>query len=338
MEILQQDISLKKYNTFQIEAKANYFYEYTRTEEILDLLKNDKFQKIRKFIIGEGSNLLFVKDFAGLIIHPYNKGVKILAETDDFVKIDVQAGENWDDLVAYTVTKKWSGLENLSLIPGQVGASPVQNIGAYGVEVSEFIEKVEAIHLETGKKQEFTKADCQFGYRDSVFKNELKNQFIVNSVVFKLSKKNELRTHYKGVSEELEKTGIPTIANLRQAIINIRTRILPEPFKIGNAGSFFKNPIIRSELAANLKAKYPEMVTYKVSEQETKIAAGWLIEYCGWKGYRQNNAGVHTNSALVLVNYGKATGNEIAELAQNIIRSVKNTFNITLDPEVNFIQ
>lgn len=333
-----EDFSLKNYNTFGVDATARFFFEFTEGEDLYEFLQaNESWHEEEIFLLGGGSNLLFVDNFNGLIIHPNVPGVNVVRETRNQVWLEVGAGENWDNFVDYCVKSEYYGLENLSLIPGTVGAAPVQNIGAYGVEVQDFVETVHGFDLQTMTKYSVPVEQCQFAYRDSVFKRELKNRFIVTSVVFRLEKFADFKLDYGSLKAEVEKLGDVTPKHVRDAVIAIRKSKLPDPEEIGNAGSFFKNPVVDSALADMLKAVHPEMPVYDAGDGKSKLAAGWLIDQCGWKGYRDGDAGVHEKQALVLVNYGKATGGEIYNLSQKIRQSVVEKFGITLEPEANII-
>ncbi len=334
---IKENVSLKPFNTFGIDAKAKYFYEVQSTNELIDLVQTDLFKKERSLILGGGSNVLFTKDFDGLIIHNSILGRQIVNETDDSVSIQLNSGEVWHQAVMYCVENNWGGIENLSLIPGTVGAAPMQNIGAYGIEVREVIEKVEAVELSTGRVKSFTNEECKFGYRESVFKNELKEKIFVSSVTLTLSKKSHrINTSYGAIADTLHALNItqPTIKNVSDVVIKIRSEKLPDFKILGNAGSFFKNPEISEQQFSKLKNDFPTVPHYSAN-QGVKVPAGWLIEQCGWKGKTFGHVGVHDKQALVLVNYGNAIGDEIFSLAQKIISSVKEKFSITLTPEVN---
>jgi len=334
MAFLHDNYSLRDLNSFGIEAKAKYFFEFETIEEIQELLKTNNISDSQFLILGGGSNLLFTEDYDGLVIKPNIKGIEIHEENETEAIVKAGACVDWDEFVAWCVENDLSGVENLSLIPGVVGATPIQNIGAYGVEAQEVIEKVEAVSIETAARGFFSNKDCQFAYRDSIFKNEYKDLFIITNVFFKLKKKHEFKTHYGAIASELEKYNEINLKNIREVIIKIREAKLPDPKEIGNAGSFFKNPVIESSKAQELKELYPEMPVYPLENGETKIAAGWLIEQCGWKGKSKGNAGVHKDQALVLVNNGGATGNEILILANEIRKSVIFKFGVKLDLEV----
>ncbi|MBI5218013.1 MAG: UDP-N-acetylmuramate dehydrogenase [Bacteroidia bacterium] len=329
------DFPLKKLNTFGFDIRAKQYFEFTQTKEVLTLLKNKQYLLLPRLILGAGSNILFTKDFDGIVIHPNIKGIKITEDFRDHILLKVYCGESWDNLVEYAIENNLGGIENLSFIPGTVGASVVQNIGAYGVEVKDSVEIVEAINIETSELVFFSNHECKFGYRDSIFKNEYKNKFIVISVSFKLSKHPVFNTSYGNIEDKLKKSGKINLSAIRQAVINIRRQKLPDPAEIGNAGSFFKNPVINKSQADFLKTQYANIQLYPVSDLETKVAAGWLIEHCGWKGRRTGNVGVHDKQALVLVNYGSGNGSEILELSKKIQESVFEKFKINLIPEVN---
>jgi UDP-N-acetylmuramate dehydrogenase len=337
MAQLQEYYSLKKHNTFGIEASARYFFEFETSEEITNFLRANDIADTNYLIMGGGSNLLFTEDFDGLVLHPNVKGIEVIEEDDETVLLRVGSNEDWDEFVGWTVDQNYYGIENLSLIPGVVGAAPVQNIGAYGVEVCEVVEKVEAISIETKNPVEFSNMHCEFGYRNSVFKNEYKNLFIITHVQFRLKKKGEFKLAYGAIQKELEAYDEVNLKNIREVVIKIRESKLPDPEVLGNAGSFFKNPVVEKELADKLKAKHENMPVYPVSDFETKIAAGWLIEQCGWKGKQIGDAGVHKDQALVLVNHGNAKGCEILQLANDIRKSVLFQFGIKLEMEVNAI-
>nr|WP_320120290.1 UDP-N-acetylmuramate dehydrogenase [uncultured Marinifilum sp.] len=337
MAQLLENYSLKKHNTFGIEAKARYFFEFEKIEEIQKFLKENNITDTQYLILGGGSNLLFTENYDGLILHPNIKGIELLDEDEESVLLRVGCNEEWDEFVEWAVENEVYGIENLSLIPGKIGASPVQNIGAYGVEAKDIIENVEAISIETKNEVIFSNKQCEFAYRNSVFKNEYKNLFIITHVQFRLKKKANFKIHYGAIKKELEAYNEINLKNIREVIIKIRESKLPDPKELGNAGSFFKNPIIDKEKADDLKSKYEELPTYPINDFETKLAAGWLIEKCNWKGKRIGDAGVHKDQALVIVNYGNAKGNEILKLANDIRKSVLFKFGIKLEMEVNAI-
>ena len=335
---IHKNFSLKKYNTFGIEAKARQFVSVQSVDELITVLNENPTTK--KFILGGGSNMLLTQDINALVIHLDLKGKKIIDENDDFVWVESQAGENWHEFVIWTINQNFGGLENLSLIPGNVGTTPIQNIGAYGVEIKDTFVLCEAIHIETQELMIFTNEKCKFGYRESIFKNEVKDEFIITSVVFKLTKKNhKLNTSYGAIETELEKQHItnPTLKDVSDAVISIRQSKLPDPKELGNSGSFFKNPVILKTDFEKIQQKFPEMPHYVVSETEVKVPAGWLIEQAGFKGKRFGDAGIHKNQALVLVNYGKATGQEILAVAKDIQATIEATFSISIETEVNII-
>ncbi len=332
-----KNISLKQFNTFNIDAKANIFYNATSINELKEAVRLIKENNLSLLILGGGSNILFKSDFEGAIVHPKIEGIDVLAQTDDYTTIKVGAGVEWDKLVEHTVNLGLGGLENLSLIPGSVGASPIQNIGAYGVEAKDSIEKVHGIYLDNLEPFEIDNSDCKFGYRDSIFKNELKGKVIITHVVYKLSKKPKLITHYGNLEDELEKLGGVSLQNVRNAVINIRNAKLPDPEELGNAGSFFKNPIVEVTLVKQISEQFDNFPFYPVNDKLVKLPAGWLIDQCGWKGKRIGNVGVHKNQALVLINYGGATGEEVINLAHDIRQSVLQRFNIPLEMEVNMV-
>ncbi|MDX1671542.1 MAG: UDP-N-acetylmuramate dehydrogenase [Balneolaceae bacterium] len=337
---IQEMASLKPYNTLGVEAKARYFVSIKQTEQLQQLVRHDLYNKNRVLVLGEGSNILFADDFDGLVCHIAIEGKEVIGEEGDRILLKIGGGENWHRLVGYCVEKGWGGIENLSLIPGTVGAAPIQNIGAYGVELEEVFEWLDAVHLSSGKVERFHKQDCNFGYRDSIFKNELKGTYAVVTVCLGLSRKPDPVTSYGAVQEKLEEKGIenPTIADLSEVIIEIRQSKLPDPSDVGNAGSFFKNPIIEEEQYQSLKKEYPDMPGYPVKEKRIKVPAAWLIEETGWKGKVRGNAGTYSQHALVIVNHGGATGGEILELAEQIQESVADRFGIALTPEVNIIR
>lgn len=340
MPIIQQNISLKPFNTFGIDANAKYFTEAESVEDLKDILANPSIKSFPLLVVGGGSNLLLTKDFEGLIIHIKINGIAVVDEDTENIFVQAGAGEGWHQFVVYCIEHNYAGVENLSLIPGSVGAAPMQNIGAYGVEIKETFHSLQALNIETLAIETFTNGECKFGYRESIFKHEAKGKYIITHVIFKLSKTATFNTSYGAIGEELEAMGVDrnniTIQDVSQAVINIRSSKLPNPAEIGNAGSFFKNPVVSAEKVAELKAHYPDMPAYPSGEQ-TKLAAGWLIEQCGWKGFREGDYGVHAKQALVLVNYGNAKGNEIFNLSTQILQSVKEKFGVDLEREVNII-
>lgn len=334
---IQLAASLKSHNTFGIEATGNLAV-FQSAEEFPALM--EKTTNKPTLILGGGSNLLFTQDPQGWIWKNEIKGIEILDQTQDQVIIRSGAGENWHSFVLHCLRNNWGGLENLSLIPGKVGASPMQNIGAYGVEIKDVFHSLQAIRLSDGELVDFNQEECAFGYRESVFKRKLKDQFVIVSVTFKLSRKeHQIKTGYGDIQKELEKASIdhPSIQDVSQAVIAIRSSKLPDPSELGNAGSFFKNPVVSTSVADSLLEKYPELVQYPAGDSAVKLAAGWLIEKAGWKGFRKNDAGVHARQALVLVNYGEATGKEIWQLSEDILQDVQSKFGVTLEREVNII-
>lgn len=332
---IEENYSLKPYNTFGIDIKCKYFAESDREEEWLEFVTSYELEPEEILILGEGSNFLFTEDFDGTVLYPTIKGIEIREEDEYKVIVRVGAGENWDEFVDWAVTHNYGGIENLSLIPGHVGASPVQNIGAYGVEAKDVIRQVEAIDIEKACKVYIGAEACHFSYRDSIFKQQWKNKYIVTYVHFELTKQPVFQLNYGSVTAEIETLGGEiNLKNIRQAIINIRNAKLPDVKVLPNAGSFFKNPLILKEQADRLHEKYPGMPVYPAGENNVKLAAGWLIEQCGWKGKTIGHAGVHEKQALVLVNRGEASGVEIAHLANEIKKSVFLRFGVLIDPEV----
>jgi UDP-N-acetylmuramate dehydrogenase len=334
---IDENVSLKTYNTFGLDYKADRIIHADSIPETYELFrKQDTLQK-PLLVLGGGSNLLFTKDFKGTIIYPRFNGINAESASGDDVLVSAGAGVNWDELVGWTVSKGLSGLENLSFIPGNVGASPVQNIGAYGVEVRELIEKVETIDIRNGSKRYFSNTECEFGYRNSIFKRKEKGNYLVTRVWFRLKTVADLKLNYGSLADELSKMGSYSPANVRQAVIKVRKSKLPDPAIIGNAGSFFKNPVITESDAEKLKSKYEKIPFYIEKPGFVKLAAGWLIEQCGWKGKKDGNAGVHEKQALVIVNYGHASGLEIYNLSEKIKRSVFEKFGTDLEREVEVI-
>lgn len=335
---IQNNFSLKKYNTFGIEAKAKQFVAVHSVEELKQILATYKTNA--KFILGGGSNMLLTQDINALVIHVDLKGKKIIKEDDDYVWVESQAGEVWHEFVLWSIDHNLGGLENMSLIPGNVGTTPVQNIGAYGTEIKDTFVSCNTVDIATQELVTFTKAECKFGYRESIFKQEAKDKYVITSVVFKLTKRNhKINTAYGDITKELEKNNIvtPNLKEVSNAVIAIRKSKLPDPKELGNSGSFFKNPIIPKELYEKAHAQFPDMPHYVVSETEVKVPAGWLIEQAGFKGKRFGDAGIHKNQALVLVNYGNATGQEIFAVSKDIQATVLNKFGIAIEAEVNVI-
>lgn len=353
--MVQSSFSLKPYNTFGIDVVAKYFSSFDSLNTLQELLAANCHlpSANRQLLLGGGSNILFTQNFDGLVLKNEIKGIELVKEDENHFYVKASAGENWHQFVQYCIDKNYAGLENLSLIPGCVGASPMQNIGAYGVEIKDVFHELEAYHIIENIVVTFDASACGFGYRESVFKQKYKGQFIILNVTFKFDKTPIFHTNYGAINQELEKMNVQNL-NIRaisEAVINIRSSKLPDPKKIGNAGSFFKNPTIPENQYLDLKKEFPNIVGYPVTnnqqtatpihnspftiQDKTKIAAGWLIEQCGWKGFRENDAGVHTQQALVLVNYGHASGLEIYALSEKIIKSVSKKFGVMLEREVN---
>ncbi|WP_426327400.1 UDP-N-acetylmuramate dehydrogenase [Pedobacter sp. R-06] len=335
---VQENISLKPYNSFGIDVKASYFAEIFSEADLVRLFKNEIVKSQKLLVIGGGSNVLFTQDYKGLVVKISIKGIKS-EMIEGKVLVTAGAGEVWNDFVNYCVGHHYAGVENLSLIPGTVGASPIQNIGAYGVELKDVFESCSAFEIKTGKIKTFTYDDCHFGYRESIFKGELKGQYIITSVTFRLSAEAKINTSYGAIETELLNRGIenPNIADVSAAVSHIRVNKLPDPSTIGNAGSFFKNPVIEKYEFADIVAKHPDVVHYPTADDKIKLAAGWLIEQCGWKGKVVGQTGTWKNQALVLVNHGHATGTEVYNFSEQIIDSVKSTFGVTLEREVNIL-
>jgi len=363
-----EHFSLKKYNTFGIDVTARYFAVFSDEDQLAGLLAEAKTGRESVFVLGGGSNILFTKDIDGQVLKNEIKGIELVDEDEEYIYVRAGAGESWHGFVEYCLGRSWAGVENLSLIPGSVGAAPMQNIGAYGVEIKDVFHELTAWDLEENKVYTFTLNDCRFGYRESIFKQEYKGRFIILSVTFRLNRIPVFHTAYGAIREELEKMGVQdlSIQAISKAVVNIRTSKLPDPAQIGNAGSFFKNPIIPSMHFAYLRKEFPGIVGYPEAAPggtgtgstsapapggissasapgptsapaATKLAAGWLIEQCGWKGYRHGDAGVHARQALVLVNYGHATGHELYDLSEQILKSVHEKFGVTLEREVNIV-
>ena len=334
-----ENISLKPFNTFGIEVSAAYFTKISSIEELVESIDFSIEKKLECLILGGGSNVLLTKDYTGLIIKNELTGISLIKEDASFYYVKAAAGEGWHTFVMHCIENNYAGVENLSLIPGSIGAAPLQNIGAYGVELKDVFFELEALNITTRNIEKFSLNDCNFGYRESVFKRSLKGQYIILNVTFKLNKKAFLNTRYGAIEQELEKMQCVdiTIKNISQAVINIRTSKLPNPKEIGNAGSFFKNPVIDESLYQELIQANPSMPVYPSGNNQYKLAAGWLIEQCGWKGYRKNDTGCHSKQALVLVNYGNAKGQEIYDLSTEILTSVYKKFGVQLEREVNII-
>jgi UDP-N-acetylmuramate dehydrogenase len=339
MPAITKHKNLKPYNTFGIEAFCDYFVEINSIDEFQELLQHETYINNEKLIIGGGSNLLFTKDFRGIVIKNNLKGKEIVWENEEAAIVKIGAGENWHELVMWCIEKGLCGIENLSLIPGCVGASPMQNIGAYGVEIKELFYELEAYDLRDGTLHKFNKEDCNFGYRESVFKHEHKNKFLITSVSYRLKKKASLNVSYGAIGAELQAAGItePTTRDVSDAVIRIRKSKLPDPAETGNAGSFFKNPEISAKKHSELKNEFPEIVAYALPNGNYKLAAGWLIEQCGLKGYEHNGAAVHVKQALVLINKNNCTGKDVYELSGYVMQKVFDKFGVTLEREVNIV-
>lgn len=335
---IQSNFSLKSFNTFGIEAKAKSFVAVHSLDELKTVLAEHAAEP--KFILGGGSNMLLTQDIEALVIHIDLKGKRILKEDDDFVWVESMAGENWHEFVLWTIDQNFGGLENMSLIPGNVGTTPVQNIGAYGTEIKDTFVSCDAMKIDDQTMRTFSKEDCRFGYRESIFKQEAKNQYIITSVVFKLTKRNHnINTSYGDITKELalQNVSVPTLKDVSNAVIAIRQSKLPDPKILGNSGSFFKNPVISRSHFEKVQAQFPEIRFFEVSPTEVKVPAGWLIEQAGYKGFRKGDAGVHKNQALVLVNYGSATGQEILALSREVQQAVFDKYSIAIEAEVNVI-
>lgn len=330
--------NLQPYNTFGVEVKARYFFEFTELEDLDLFLQSNKTWKEEKvLLLGEGSNILFLNDFDGLVIHPNIPGVQIINEDRQNVWVEVGSGENWDEFVRYCVDCHFGGVENLAFIPGNVGAAPVQNIGAYGQELQNVVDNVKGYDLNTREFVEYSNAACEFSYRNSIFKSKLKNQFIITSVVFKLDKFPEFNLDYQKLEKRVIEQGEVNLQNIKQAVIDIRSEKLPDVNVIGSAGSFFKNPIVDIATAEEIEGEHKDMPVFRAGEGKVKLAAGWLIDKCGWKGYREGDLGVHEKQALVIVNYGNASGADIYNLSEKIQESVFEKFGVKLEREVNCV-
>jgi UDP-N-acetylmuramate dehydrogenase len=336
--LFRENISLKTYNTFGIDVNTRFFAEILTEEDVTDMAVTLRDVHLPLLILGGGSNVLFTKDFTGTVLKISRKGISVIKEDEDSVWVKVCAGEHWDDLVLFCVERGWGGLENLSAIPGNAGTSPVQNIGAYGVEMKDTFCELDAFDLESNEKRIFSNPECEFGYRDSIFKSKFIKRFIILNVTFRLSKKPVLHLDYGNIREELEhmKADRPGIKQIREAICSIRARKLPDPAVTGNAGSFFKNPVMTSAQFEKLKRSFPGIISFQ-QDGKIKLAAAWMIEQCGWKGKRVGNAGVHSTQPMVLVNHGNATGPEILQLSNEIRKSVYEKFGVMLETEVNII-
>lgn len=336
--MIQQSIDISAYTTFGVHVTAALFGTFDSEESLSSILSTNTKRPI--LILGGGSNILATKDIDALVLKNEMKGIKVVTEDDDFVVVESGAGEIWHEFVMHCVQNDWSGIENLSLIPGSVGASPMQNIGAYGVEIKDVFHSLDAFHIQNGAIKTFSKEECEFGYRESVFKRKLKDQYVILRVRFKLSKHSKINTTYGAIEAQLEANGIstPTIKDVSDAVIAIRSSKLPDPKLLGNAGSFFKNPVVSAGTANAILENYPDAPVYDTTDKELKkLAAGWLIEKAGWKGKRIGNCGVHEKQALVLVNFGGATGSEIFNLSQQIMDDVNHMFGVQLEREVNIL-
>jgi UDP-N-acetylmuramate dehydrogenase len=333
---IEENYALLSHNTFGIVAKARWFIAYADEWDLRKILADEYFRSLPVFHIGKGSNLLFLSDYKGVILHSDIKGMEIMKEDEQFVYLKVGAGMLWDDLVHHTVRCAWSGLENLSGIPGEVGAAAIQNIGAYGCEVKDVVTEISAYNMQTGEKQTIPHTECAYAYRDSIFKRVWKGRFIITHVTFRLSKMPHYRLEYANLQELFAGKEI-NLKTIRETIIALRTAKLPDPKVLGNAGSFFMNPYLSTIHYESLKKKYPDMPCYPVNQKEVKVPAAWLIEQCGLKGFQQGNAAVYDKQALVLINKGNATGEEIVRLAEKVQESVKNKFRIDLHPEVTYL-
>jgi UDP-N-acetylmuramate dehydrogenase len=336
---IRENVSLRPYNSFGIEASGRYFAAFQNLDELQELLNHKPRATNDTLILGGGSNILLTKDYNGLVLKNEIDGIDMVREDADHVYIRAGAGVNWHRLVMHCVENGFAGMENLSLIPGNTGASPMQNIGAYGVELKDIFHELEAFHIKRNFTKRFSLDECEFGYRESVFKRKYKGEYIITSVTFRLSKKPVFHTSYGAIQQELEKMGVIelSIKAISQAVINIRSSKLPDPKEVGNAGSFFKNPQVGKKTFEELKEHYPSIPSFPFDERHVKVPAGWLIEQCGWKGFRRGDAGCYPKQALVLVNYGRASGDEIYRLSEEILQSVKQKFNIQLEREVNIL-
>ncbi len=334
---IHQNVSLKNFNTFGIDARARYFVEIGHRDELVELFMDPQWKSMERLVLGGGSNLLLTKDFDGLVIRMNIRGIEHRIDHQE-VFVEAGGGEVWNEFVQYCVKWQFAGAENLSLIPGSVGASPIQNIGAYGVELKDVFDSCVAFEIATGTFKTFTKADCHFAYRESIFKQN-PGAYIIVQVKFILSLVPNINTRYGAIEQELTARGItdPTIKDISDVVSHIRVSKLPDPATIGNAGSFFKNPVISTEAFEPVKTAFPDVVNYPAGDGLVKLAAGWLIEQCGWKGKVVGNTGTWKNQALVLVNHGGATGHEVYDLSSQIIESVRQKFGVELQREVNIL-
>jgi UDP-N-acetylmuramate dehydrogenase len=332
-----QNYPLDGHNTFGLQAKARWFMEYESEDDLQRILRDEYFRTLQSLHIGKGSNLLFLGDVDGVVLHSAIRGIEQAGETDEAVLLRVGAAEIWDDVVAHAVEKGWGGIENLSLIPGETGAAAVQNIGAYGAEIKDVVETVEAYSQLTSEKRVFTGESCRYGYRRSFFKDERHEPHIVTRVTLRLAKRPALKLEYGNLRERVAAASSPTLAGVRKAVIDIRRQKLPDPSELGNAGSFFMNPIISPAHFERLKRDFPDMPSYPAEDGRVKLSAGWLVEQCGLKGKRSGNVGTYPHQALVIVNYGQATGHEIARFAEQIREQVERRFRVRLIPEVKYV-
>ncbi len=337
--IIKEDQDLKSFNTFGLSSKARFLVEVASAQDFQNLIQKPVFKENKTLLLGGGSNILLTRDFDGLVVVNKILGKEVLDENDENILVKYGAGEVWHEVVMDALDNGWCGIENLSLIPGTIGAAPMQNIGAYGVEIKEVFESLEAVSLETGTIDTFDKASCEFGYRESVFKRSLKHKYFITSVTLKLKKTHTLNTSYGAISDTLAEMNVahPSAKDVSNAVIKIRQSKLPDPKEIGNSGSFFKNPVVGEDVYLKIKKNYPYAPGYPQNDGSVKVPAGWLIETCGWKGKRRGSIGVHSKQALVLVNHGGGKGEELLALANDIIDSVENKFGIRLSPEVNII-
>ena len=337
--LVEENFSLKPHNTFGIDVIADLKASIQQVEDLSDLFKSDKYKSIKKMILGGGSNVLFTRNFLGMVLKMEISGIDIVEDAEDSVLVSFGAGENWHQCVLWAVENNYGGIENLSLIPGTIGAAPMQNIGAYGVEVKEVFHSLEAYEVKTGKIVRFFNEDCKFGYRYSVFKGPQRDKYIITKVNLRLSKKPVYNISYGAIKETLDEMGVEELSlkAISQAVINIRQSKLPDPAQIGNAGSFFKNPVVENSYFDSLRAAFEEIPGYRLDEEYTKVPAAWLIDQCGWKGKRKGNIGVHDKQALVLVNHGGGKGKDLVDLSEEIQKSVQGTFGIQLETEVNII-
>jgi UDP-N-acetylmuramate dehydrogenase len=337
--MIKEFVSLKSYNTFGIDVKSHWFAAFNSLESLRELLADERTRNHQRIILGGGSNMLFTRDFDGIVLKNELRGIELVKEDDLYYYVKAAAGENWHQFVMHCIKRNYAGIENLSLIPGCVGASPMQNIGAYGVEIKDVFESLEAISISDGHLKTFSLQDCAFGYRESVFKNQEKNKWVITSVTYRLNKRAVLQTSYGAIEQELDRMQLDriTIQDVSKAVIAIRSSKLPNPAEIGNAGSFFKNPVVAKSVYEKIKSSYNNAPCYPIDEQHVKMPAGWLIEEAGWKGKTLEGYGVHKNQALVLVNYGGATGGQILQLSSDIIRDIEEKFGVTLEREVNIV-